>query len=160
MQFMVVYHAGPEGLPAVVPLRWQHGPTPGVTLVAAWVSNVITGSGEEGLADARTYVVIETDTVQALGAFVNWIAPFVRVEVRPVSDYMAQMKAYWSKDPEQWPVAPGQSDEQRHQMLEAFRRYTAAGSPAEALEIWRNTRVGGGKDVVDAMRIRSELDRV
>src|SRR5713101_1288050 len=99
MQFMVVYHAGPEGLAPNVPLRWQHGPTPGVTVVAAWVSTAIVGDGGEALEEGRSYVVIETDTALALAAFTNYMRPYVRkIEVRPVFDYLPYTKAYEAKD--------------------------------------------------------------
>ncbi|MSQ15372.1 MAG: hypothetical protein EXR50_05870 [Dehalococcoidia bacterium] len=161
MQFMVVYHAGPEGLGPNVPLRWQHGPTPGVTVVSAWVSAAIVGDGSEGLAEGRTYVVIETDSYQGLAAYTNYMRPYVRqIEVRVVNDYLPQTKAYEAKDTEQVPRAPNATDEQRRRQLEFAKRYIAAASPGEALEIWRNTSgLGGGKDILEALKMRQELDR-
>ena len=38
------YHPGPDGLYINVPLRWQHGGTPGVNVMGAWVANTMAGS--------------------------------------------------------------------------------------------------------------------
>lgn len=159
MQFMVVYHPGPEGLALNPPLRWQHGPTPGVKLLGGWVSTAAAPTP----ADQRTFIAIEADSIQAVNGFVGWMRPFARgIEVLPVTDYLPTLKAYEARDPEQAVIAnPNLSPEQVQQQRALQRRFMAAKTPAEALEIWRNTAgPGGGKDTLDALRIRQELDQV
>lgn len=157
MQFMVVYHPGPEGLALNPPLRWQHGPTAGVKLLGGWVS--IAGNTGR-LEDGRTFIAIEGDTIQAVNGFVNWMRPFTRgIEVLPVTDYLPTLRAYEARDPEQRARAVGVTDADWQHQTELFKRYAAAKTPAEAVEIWRNASgLGGGKDILDALRARQELD--
>jgi len=161
MQFMIVYHPGPEGLGINVPLRSQHGATPGVKVIAAWVDNTSSGDSGEDLTGGRTYIVIETDTAQRVNAFIYWMRPYTRkIEVRPVTDYLPAMQVYEAKDPGKWPPTPALSDEQRQQFLGLLKCYVTAATSAEAVEIWRSTSgILGGKDLLDALRMRQELDK-
>lgn len=159
MLYMVVYHTGPEGLALNPPLRFQHGATPGCKVVGAWTH---TNPESGDLRDQRTWIVIDADTPPAAAAYVAYMRPFVpQIEMRAVNDYLPGIKAHEARDPELTAVNPAVTPEVRQQTIAQQRRYIAAKTPLEALEIWRNTAgPGGGKDALDARRIRRELDQV
>lgn len=119
--------------------RWQHGPTPGVKVLGAWVTTVSWGDSNEGLGAGRTYIAFEADTPEQVAAFTGYLH-FVsaRIAVRPVLDYLPFMQAYEARDPEQYPMyPPGLTDEARRRQVELHRQYIAAPNPAEAARIWR-----------------------
>ncbi len=143
MLFMAVFHFEPEEGGAMVAARWQHGPTPGVSVLGAWTSS---GYSNEGREARLTYVVFNAGNREQMEAFTGYLYLVCsRVEIRPISDYMPFMKAYETKDPAAYPVYPaGITEEERRRQMEVFRQYMAASSPAEAIRIWREV-VGDGK---------------
>ncbi|HAL47970.1 MAG: hypothetical protein FI707_03345 [SAR202 cluster bacterium] len=148
--YMAVFHAPPIGPQALIPLRWQHGPTEGVAIHHAWtsigaaygvgVTAAATGivAGRPG-ADFRTYIVFdcEPDRVADFVAYLELVSP--TVELRVLNDYMARMAAYDAQDPEQLTRPPAWTDEQFRVTKENARRYINSSTPAEALHIWLET---------------------
>src|SRR3989304_1311468 len=65
MLLLAIFHAGPMGLAPYVPLRWQHGSTPGVTVHGAWVSS---GLGTQRVSDGRSFILFECEP-PAIAAF-------------------------------------------------------------------------------------------
>ena len=159
MLFMAVFHPGPMGLAPAVPMRWQHGPTPGVTVHGAWIS---AGFGTETLADQRVFIVFECEAERA-GDFVNYLRPvYPTIEIRTVTDYMPSMRAYEVRDPEQRPRGPNVTDDQWRVGTENIKRYIEAPTPAEALRIWMETAgpVGGAQAVRQLQLMREQLQTV
>jgi hypothetical protein len=143
MLFMAVFHPGPWDSPGR-PMRWQHGATSGVTVHGAWIS---AGFGTETLSDQRVYVVFECEAEQA-AAFVNYLRPvYPTIEMRTVTDYLPNMRAYERGEPEQRPRGPNVTDEQWRIGNDNIKRYIEAPNANEALRIWMETDgpVGGAQ---------------
>jgi len=133
MLLLAIFHAGPMGLAPNVPLRWQHGPTPGVTVRGAWVSS---GLGTEKPTDHRSFVLFECEP-PAIAGFINYMRPYCpAIEVLQVADYLPQMRAYKARDPELTPALANAPEELRRAAIEHTRRYIEAKTPADALRIW------------------------
>lgn len=141
MLFMVSFHFGPEGGGPLLAARWQHGPTPGVKVVAAWVS---AGYSDDGPEPRITYVFFHATTREQVDAFTGYLKPYcARIEIRPVDDYLPFMRAYEAGDPEGYPrYPPDISDEARQRQLQVFRDYMAAPTPGDAVHIWRSIALG------------------
>lgn len=141
MLFMAAFQFGAEGGGPVLAARWQHGPTPGVTVKGAWVSTVGWGENARGQEAGRTFIVFEAESPQHVAAFVNYLH-FVctRIDVWPVVDYTAGMRALEERAPEAYPyddLAPGIPDDVRQTQIEIARMFMAAANPVEAVRIWR-----------------------
>ena len=141
MQFVAVFHFAPEGGGPFVAARWQHGPTPGITVHSAWVNNSVPwGEMDEGLGSGRTFIAFEANAPGAVAQFVNYLQLVSsKIEVWPVVDYLPAMRAYESGDPEQWQFPADTSDQARAAQLDAFRRYQQAKDTVEAIEAWRSS---------------------
>ena len=162
MLLLAIFHAGPKGLVPYVPLRWQHGPTPGVTVHGAWVS---AGLGTEKPSDHRTFILFECEP-QAVGGFINFMRPYCpRIEVLQVADYLPQMRAYEAMDPGLTPSLANAPEEHRRAAVEHTRRYIEAKTPADALRIWLETEPlpgagiagSGGAESVRAAEVAGQL---
>lgn len=147
MLLLAIFHAGPLGLAPYVPLRWQHGPTPGVIVHGAWVS---AGLGTEKPSDGRTFILFECEP-QAISGFVNYMRPYCpAIEVLQVNDYLRQMRAYEARNPELSPLIARATDELRRAAVEHTKRYIDAPSPAVALRIWLESETLPGAGVAGA----------
>ncbi len=144
MLLLAIFHAGPMGLAPNVPLRWQHGPTPGVTVRGAWVSS---GLGTEKPTDHRTFVLFECEP-PAIAGFINYMRPYCpAIEVLQVADYLPQMRAYEARDPELAPFLANATDDLRRAAVEHTKRYIEAPTPADALRIWLETEALPGAGI-------------
>lgn len=154
MQFMAVFHFAPEGGGPYVAARWQHGPTPGVTVHSAWVSNSVPwGDTDEALESGRTFIAFDADTPGAVAQFVNYLQLVSsKIEVWPVTDYMPAMRAYESGDTGQWEFPSGVPQQQRARQLELFKQYQQAATTDEAVEMWRESGVAAGTAIRTARR--------
>ena len=159
---LAIFHGGPMGLAPYAPLRWQHGPTRGVTVHGAWVSASL---GTEKLSDGRTFILFECEP-EAIGGFVNYLKPYCpKIEVLQVADYLGQMRAYEARRPELAPALSEASDDLRQAAVVQTRRYIDASSPAEALRIWLETESlqgagiagAGGAELVRGAEMASRL---
>lgn len=132
---MAEFQLGPEGGGPLVAARWQHGATPGVKVLGAWVS---VGYSDHGPEARRTYLVFEASAREQVEEFTRYLRPYCpQVEIRPVSDYLPFIEAYESGDPGRYPeVPPGTTAEARQRQLEVFRRYVAAPTTEAAVQIW------------------------
>ncbi|MBI2886522.1 MAG: hypothetical protein HYY02_04880 [Chloroflexi bacterium] len=139
MLFLAEFHFGPRGGGPMVAARWQHGPTPGIKVLGAWVSTVSWGNTPDaGLEAGRTYVVFEADDAEVVGPFTAYLQLVCsHIEIRPVMDYLPFVRAFEARDPEQYPnYPPGMTPEARRRQVEQFRQYIAAPNAAEAVRLW------------------------
>ncbi|HLF08848.1 MAG TPA: hypothetical protein VI789_05835 [Dehalococcoidia bacterium] len=136
MLLLAIFHAGPMGLAPYVPLRWQHGSTPGVTVHGAWVSS---GLGTQRVSDGRSFILFECEP-PAIAAFINYLKPYSpRIEVLQVANYLPQIRAYEARNPELAPFLANATDDLRRAAVEHTKRYIDAPTPADALRIWLET---------------------
>ena len=136
-----------------VPARWQHGPTPGVTVHGAWTAPGVIGSSS--LEDTESYILFECDVVQAAGAanpinaFIDYLRAFnSRIEVRQVTDYLPAMRGYEARNPEMATAYAALTDEQKRAFRDNVQRYIDAPSAGEAIRIWLQTEGPGGAGVI------------
>ena len=124
-----------------------------MTVNGAWLTNAPWGDMDQGLANGRMFIAFEAETIGAATGFLSYLhLTCTKIELWPVIDYAVQLRAFAAGDAEGWAAAQGQTGAAAQANIAQAKKFIAAGSPGEALDLWHATPMGALSTQVAARR--------